>query len=165
MASSGFLYNPQHERFAQLVVAGKSPEDAAIELGKAPGTGPQWMKRPYILSRIRVLQRNAAKRAELSRQDIIENVVRQMELAEKLGQCSAALKASEMLGKELHHMFVDRKEIGAPGDFDNKNEDELRAYIVEQLEKLGLKLEDVKLLTAQPQTLDLVPASTDDTVN
>jgi Fe2+ or Zn2+ uptake regulation protein len=48
---------------------------------------------------------------------------------------AAANRAMELLGKELR-MFVDRKEIGAPGEFAALDEDKLDAFIENAMEEL-----------------------------
>lgn len=56
----------------------------------------------------------------------------------------AANKALELLGRS-HGIFIDRHEVGGPGDFSRMTEAELDAKINELGNKLGLP-EDVKLL-------------------
>jgi phage terminase small subunit len=51
---------------------------------------------------------------------------------------AVAARAFELMGKELA-MFVDRKEIGGPGDFDRMNNDELDAFLAEQRQQIEHK--------------------------
>ena len=44
-----------------------------------------------------------------------------------------ANKALELLGKELG-MFIDRKEVGGPNEFDRMSDEELRAFLEEPIE-------------------------------
>jgi hypothetical protein len=44
-----------------------------------------------------------------------------------------ANKALELLGKEIG-MFIDRKEIGEPGEFSRMSDEELQAFLVEPIE-------------------------------
>ena len=46
---------------------------------------------------------------------------------------SVANKALELIGKELG-MFIDRKEIGDPGEFERMSDEELRAFLEEPIE-------------------------------
>lgn len=94
-------------------------------------------RKPLIVKRIDELLANSASRAELSRAKILERIYDDWEMSRKLGQMTAALKAGDMLGRELHAMFVERKEIGGPGDFASKSEDELRKILEEGLKELG----------------------------
>jgi phage terminase small subunit len=56
---------------------------------------------------------------------------------------SAANKALELLGKTLG-VFIERKEVGAPGDFAAMTTDELRDIIARDMAALGLSLEMAK---------------------
>ena len=132
------LYDTREEKFAQLIVRGAKPNQAKIDAGypaKRPVKG--LMEEPRIAGRIKELMERAADRATLTRVDILERIKDDWDKARSLGQMSAALKAAEMVGKELHKMFVDRKEIGTAGEFDSKSEEELRDYIQSNLKELG----------------------------
>src|SRR5260370_40450981 len=94
-------------------------------------------RKPQIRARIKELLEKSSVRAELTRKDILDRIFQDWELARKLGQVPAALKAAELMGKELHKMFVERREIGGAGDFDNKTEEELKAIVKDGLKELG----------------------------
>lgn len=94
-------------------------------------------KNPLVVRRIDELLSQSAARSELSRRAILDRIFQDWELARKLGQVPAALKAAELMGREMHKMFTERKEIGGPGDFDNKSEDELRSIINAEMRDLG----------------------------
>src|SRR6516165_7653364 len=110
----GPLLNGKHERFCQMVaVEGLSPAEAynaikAIKLigRKANGIGAPNAKKlcdnELVAKRIATLQERNARRAELSYDGIIAEVQEEGKLARMAGQHSAALKAWEMLGSELH---------------------------------------------------------------
>lgn len=139
MSRSDVLRNPQHELYAQGRVSGLSKEEAYKQAGFTGGRRSMSAieSRPEVQARMKQLLDNAARRAELSRKDILDRVFQDWELSRKLGQMSAALKAGHMLGSELHKMFVDRKEIGSAGDFDAKSEEELREIIKDGMKDLG----------------------------
>jgi phage terminase small subunit len=46
---------------------------------------------------------------------------------------SVANKALELIGKELG-MFIDRKEVGGPNEFERMSDEELRAFLEEPIE-------------------------------
>lgn len=141
MATITVLRNPRHELYAQNRVAGLSMAEAYTKAGftsKNPKDGAANLERnPAIQQRMDQLLRGAAARAELSRKQILDRIFEDWELARKLGQVPAALKAAELMGKEMHKMFVERKEVGGPGDFDNKTEEELRQIVEDGLKELG----------------------------
>lgn len=60
-----------------------------------------------------------------------------VEVEVNMRDASAANRALELLGKELG-MFVDRKEIGQPGDFASMNDGELLDKIKERAQLLGV---------------------------
>ena len=136
----GILRNPKHELFAQGIVAGLSRTEAHKQAGYT-GQSTTAVKavadNPLVVDRIKELLAQSARRSELSRKDILDRIFQDWELARKLGQTASALKAGELMGKELHRMFVDRREVGGPGDFDSKTEEELKEIIRKDLDDLG----------------------------
>jgi len=133
---SSVLRNPRHELYAQGRAEGLSRDAAAHKAGYK-GKAVHLEASPHIKTRVAELLALSAVRSELSRRDILERIFQDWELARKLGQVPAALKAAELMGREMHKMFTERKEIGGPGDFDNKTEDELRDIIKKELTDLG----------------------------
>lgn len=135
------LRNQRHERFAQFYVSGMTISEAYLAAGfkskHAHAAGSALLKQPHVALRVKGLQDNAARKAELSRKDILDRILDDWNTSRKLGQMASALKAGELLGKEMFRMFVDRKEVGGPGDFDNKSEDELRKIIKDGIKELG----------------------------
>lgn len=155
----GILRNTRHELYAQGVAKGLDKPSAFREAGF---TGKQYQavdRRPEVGQRIRELVEASANRAMLSRKIILERILEDWDSARRLGQMASALKAGEMMGKELHKMFVDRKEVGGPGDFDNKSEEELLEIIRSGLNDIGINPDTV--------TPDNIPNLTkgNDTVN
>lgn len=160
--ATGVLFDPRHERFAQLIAAGNTPYEAKKQI-KMP-SGKAWtvktlLANQEIQSRIQELLAGAAKRAQLTREGIIKEVQEEWTLARIAGQHAAALKAAEMLGGELHNMFRNKVEIGKVGEFDGKSEEELKSFILSAMKDLGLvepgeKPPDLPQLTDQsePQT-------------
>jgi phage terminase small subunit len=160
------LTNPKHERFSQELAKGKTAEEAHRVAGyKASRSGASQLKHQVNISN-RVAEllaerevvhaqatADAIKSTALTKEWVIEtlkeNVARAMQAkpaktddeGEAVGeyqyQGSVANRALELLGKELG-MFIDRKEVGRPGDFENMNADQLREYIRREAEELGL---------------------------
>ena len=131
------LRNIKHELYAQGVVAGLTRREALDRAGYSGKGGWHITTNPTVQKRIAELMDNLSKRAELSRKQILDRIFQDWELSRKLGQMSAALKAGDMMGRELHKMFVERREVGGPGDFDNKSEEELREMILNDMKDLG----------------------------
>lgn len=143
----GVLRNLEDERFCQMVVAGKEPAEAYLETGGTSANPPlaasRRMSRKIIRKRVEELLDVGARRAQLSRSQVLQRIFDDWELSRKLGQMAAAATNAKMMGSELHKMFIERKEIGGPGDFDNKSPEELLAYITKELGELGMDAKDV----------------------
>lgn len=153
---TGILYDQRKERFCQLIASGLPPRQAHTD-ANCPKSWPlkRLLTTPPTSARIDELMAGAAKRAELTRKYMIDEVHQEWKLARLAGQHSAALKAAEMLGGELHGMFRKQVEIGRPGEFDGMNAEQLREYILEQLKELGINPdnlgdESIKLIDAKP---------------
>ena len=160
------LLNPKHERFAQELAKGKTAEEAHGVAGyKASRSGGSQLKQNLnISSRVAEIlaeresihaqaTADAVKSTALTKEWVIqtlqENVARAMQAipaktnddGEPAGgyqyQGSVANKALELLGKELG-MFIERKEVGRPGEFESMNADELREYIRRESAALGI---------------------------
>ena len=144
------LDNAQHEKFVQELVKGKGNGEAYIAAGYkaknvsvASACATKLLKIAKIAARLAELQQKAEDKAVLTKTWVIKRLVENVERAmtaiavtdregETTGEYkyegSVANRALELLGKELG-MFVDRKEVGAPGDFDDMSPAELDAYI------------------------------------
>lgn len=107
------LGNIKHERFARLVANGISKSKAYVRAGYTANNGNAtrlWSHKGKASERIqRRVGEIMANSAELTARDILDRVLNTYELATESGQHSAALKACEMLGKELG-LFRDRRE-------------------------------------------------------
>lgn len=161
------LSNPKHERFAQELAKGKTQVEAYEAAGYRDGrrNAHRLGKDEGILGRVAELldkreaihaqaTASAIKQTGLTKEWVIEtlkeNVARAMQATpvrldedgeavngEYTYQGSVANRALELLGKELG-MFVDRKEVGRPGEFESMNADQLRDFIAREAAALGI---------------------------
>jgi phage terminase small subunit len=135
------LQNPRHELFAQALAAGQNASQAYEHAGYKPnrGNATALKQNECISMRVselldeqqRVIMQSTAKaieQAAITKTDVIRMLLDDRELARKANQASAAIRADELLGKQMG-MFIDRRETGGPGEFDGWSEEELRAYI------------------------------------
>jgi hypothetical protein len=139
------LENYRHERFAQELANGH-PADKAYEFAGYQYSRPNCVRLKQdenILKRVDELLARQAARVDISRTDVLKMLLEDREAARAAGQHAVALKAAELLGKELHRMFVDRKEIGLPGEFETlQSMDELVAQLrAEHGERIAAALE------------------------
>jgi len=154
----GILFDLREERFCQLVASGMK----APEAKKAAGCPKQWtlkklLHTPPTSLRIQELMEGTAKRIQMDRKGFLEEIFEEWRLARLASQHSAALKAAEMLGQELHGMFRKQVEIGRPGEFDGMSADQLKDYIEQQLKELGLTPGDVPKIIDSNQATDITP--------
>jgi len=165
----GVLRNLEDERFCQMVVAGKEPAEAYLETGGTSGNPPlaasRRMARKLIRKRVEELLDVNARRAQLSRSQILQRVFDDWELSRKLGQMAAAATNAKLLGGEMFRMFLDRKEVGGPGDFDNQSPEQLLSYIKGELKELGMDaktIENTLGVKLEDGNILIPPVATDD---
>ena len=155
------LENAQHEKFVQELVKGKNHGEAYLAAGyKAKSTSvasaaaTRLLKDEKIQARLGELH-DAAKFAALETvsvtrawvlEKLVENVHRALQAEPVLDSDgtptgeykyngNVANRALELLGKEVG-MFIDRKEVGKPGDFSNLSDAELLDLIQSETQEL-----------------------------
>lgn len=158
------LHNDKHEKFVQELVKGKGQGEAYLAAGYtaksvavASAAATRLLKDARISARLNELRDltkvRAIETASLSRawvlEKLVENVNRALE-AEPVRDAegnpigdykyngNVANRALELLGKEIG-MFIDKKEIGAPGEFDKMGLDELREYVAGEAAALDIQ--------------------------
>lgn len=154
----GMLKNNRHELFAQALAQGKTADEAYAEAGyvKNRCNASRLKTTENITKRLAELQGRATKGVVLTKQWILERLIANAERAmqaepvldreghetgEYTYQGNVANRALELLGKEMS-MFVDRKEVGMPGEFkaiEAMDADELRSFLRNEAEALGLR--------------------------
>ena len=115
---------PESEKFARLLAVGVEQGEAYRRsgVGVLGSTVAATAGRPEIVARIRWLREHedggeadaprepALDPKRVGKVDVIAMLLRDRELARSTGQASAAVRAGELIGKELG-MFVDRKVV------------------------------------------------------
>lgn len=132
------LENSRYEIFAQNVAQGKEIAESYMLAGyksnsndsARAGAGKLMMK-SAIVNRVREIQSKGAKRAELKVVDIIEMLMEDRKLARERNQASAAIRAVELMGKQLG-MFIEKKEVktGLLDDADAGELDRVRETLI-----------------------------------
>lgn len=141
----------------RLAYDAKAMNDKAVSV-----EGARLLKNPSVALDIERLQLKATDKAVLSKAWVIERLMRNVQIAmgeetikQKIAKknketgevlvieidvtdrdTAGANRGLELLGKELG-MFVDRSEIGKPGDFDHMSDDELREFVARRAADLG----------------------------
>lgn len=139
----GMLKNQRHELFAQALAAGKTADEAYQEAGYSEnrGNSVRLKANESIRARLAELQGRIATGVVITRQWILQELVDTYKAARADKQTAAANQSLRLLGMEAADaaMFVDRKEVGAPGAFDKMNATELRDIIRQEAEELGVE--------------------------
>lgn len=74
------------------------------------------------------------------------------ELARAQGQAAAAIKAGELIGRELFRMFINRSEAGVPGAFANLPDEALDEALMQKLREAGIPCRALSMSAARPRT-------------
>ena len=134
------LTNPKHERFAQELAKGKSQVEAYELAGYKPHDGNSFRLsgNERVLARVSELLERSAEKVEITIDWLRDQLIGDHKLARELGQTSAAVSATNSIGK-LYGLIIDRKETGRPGEFESMNADDLRDYIARRTTELGTR--------------------------
>ena len=133
------LRNPRHEKFATEIVAGKSAAEAYELAGYKPNYGNciRLKGNERVSARVAELQHDCAVRAEVTVASVLDELEVARRLALKHRQASAAVQAS--MGKaRILGLIIDRREVGEPGAFDSKTDEELMEEARNRAAALGL---------------------------
>jgi phage terminase small subunit len=141
------LKNAKQERFAQNRASGMTATKAYTEAGygaKSTNDGNRvyackMNAMPHVAARVAEILGRAAKRTEISIATVTDNLLRIAAKAEELGEASglSVAKGAHMDVAKINGLVVDKKEIGAPGDFANMSDNEL-ARIARSLGSEGI---------------------------
>lgn len=132
------LSNPKHELFAQALAKGKTQAEAYELAGYTPSepNASRLTSNDKVQSRIAELQERGAKRAEVTIENLIDEAAEIQRSALLAGQHSAAVSALTAKAK-LAGKWIERREVGEPGDFDGMTADELREHLRTEAKALG----------------------------
>jgi phage terminase small subunit len=146
------LDNPRHEYFAQYLAQGKTQDEAYKLAGYRPSrfNASHLADKPSIRDRVHQLTtekvaataaRDAA-RAAVTAESLLYEFEQAREQAMKNGRegnANNAIKGKAVLSGH----WVERKEIGAPGEFEALQDDELERMLVQHLGELGFSLSPI----------------------
>jgi hypothetical protein len=133
------LVNARHERFAQAIAFGIPSHAAYIEAGYREHHNNPYRLRENegVKARIMEIQADTARRVNLSRADLLGMMVEDRELARSQGQSAAAIRASELLGRELAGLYVDKRHVEINDVGRGLSEPELSELVAKECDKLG----------------------------
>lgn len=131
------LANPKHEAFARNLAKGMDATDAYEAAGfkRHRGNASALRAKQNIASRVRELveavTERAVERIVYDKEQAMKEVEEARRMAMESGQPRAAVSAVELKSK-LSGFLIDKKEVGAAGDFENMSTDELRKLLRER---------------------------------
>lgn len=150
------LKDPKRERFAQNLAAGMAVNKAYLDAGyecsreAASASSARLHSNPQIGKRVKELLERRSRiperpleKAVATREWVLEHLILNVQRAMQIipptkdggmfrYEGSVANKALELLGKECG-MFIDRKEVGTPGEFAELDAEGLREAIAERI--------------------------------
>jgi hypothetical protein len=157
------------------IIRGRSPVDAYRLAGfelqphrkKIEGQARDFFRRPKIAQRIAELRAQVAEKAAVDGAFIIGEIMRLYQYAAEyvpmldaqgkptdrfvMRNAAEARKNLDLMGKATN-LYLDRREIGKPGDFSRMTSDELREKIAERCRAAGLDQRAIDaLLRAEPR--------------
>lgn len=120
------LKNAKHELFAQGMAKGMKQAEAYAAAGFKPNpqAASNLCKKVNILDRVAEIQSKAAKRAEVSAQDVLDGLHKEATREGEGTTHGARVQAWGLLGK-YHKLFIDRIEAEVTHKFSSLSDDEL----------------------------------------
>ena len=100
-------------------------------------------KDPFVQRRVDEMQAELAEKTKLSLADIINMLLEDRLKAHEEGQAAAAVQASAHVAKILGY-YIDNRRYIITNDFDNMGIEELRAYVQDKAQVLGIAAPDAQ---------------------
>jgi phage terminase small subunit len=152
------LKNPRWERFALFAAQGSTLDEAYREAGYKPHRGNpcKLAHRPDVAARIEEitagLSAKAAKAAQITVESLVQDSEKVFRRAMETDQLSAANTAIKGKGI-LTGKWIEKAEVGAPGEYESLSDEELERQLMARLAKLGFARVDA--------LVDFSPSETD----
>jgi phage terminase small subunit len=148
------LENHRRELFAQLLVQGFTVVDAHERAGyrRNEGNASMLARHPEVQARLKEIKSAVAVRTVITTETLINEAEEVRKAAYDSGQFGAANTAIK--GKAiLSGKWIERAEVGAPGEYENMTDDELERQLMARFAKLGFARVDA--------LVDFSPSETD----
>ena len=155
--TSGRKCSVKEDRFAREFVIDLEKRNAAIRAGyakkAATAQATRLLGRPWVQERIAELQAALAGRMDLTADGVVKQLMKDHKLAQDAGHHSAAVRATELLGKRLG-LWIDRVRTEA----ELQSDDELASEVIDAAVVLAKGDKALKArLVAALGILDVVP--------
>jgi hypothetical protein len=148
------LPNPRHERMVQFLAQGKTAAEAYELAGYKPNgsNACNMARKQHIRRRLTEINNKVAARTVVTAETLIDEAEEVRVRAMEINQLSAANTAIKGKGI-LTGKWVERAEIGSPGEWDALSDDELEQRITERMARFGFVRVDA--------LVDFSPSETD----
>ena len=132
------LENPRREKFAKGIAKGKTQVKAYEEAGYVPKTSnaSRLIANDSVAARIIELQSMDVRGLKVDREFSRNMFLANYNLAIEAGNLSAANVAAEKLAK-LFGLMVERREVGAAGEFSQLSDAQLIEILAEPIDAFG----------------------------
>jgi hypothetical protein len=132
------LPNPRHERMVQFLAQGKTAAEAYELAGYKPNgsNACNMARKQHIRRRLTEINNKVAARTVVTAETLIDEAEEVRVRAMEINQLSAANTAIKGKGI-LTGKWVERAEVGGPGDYENLSDDELEQQIMARVARLG----------------------------
>jgi hypothetical protein len=133
------LGNHRRERFCQLLAQGLTEADAHARAGyrRNDGNASTLARHPEVLERLKEIKGKQAAKAVVTAESLIQEAEEARLAAMASGQNNAACSAVKVKAV-LSGKWIERAEIGAPGEYETMTDEELERQIMERVARLGL---------------------------
>ncbi len=116
---------PRQQRFVQEYLIDLNATQAAIRAGYSARTaevqGPRLLGNVRVVEAIQSAQQALSERAECTQDEVMTDLKRQRDGAEKAAQWTAAIRATELRGKHIG-MWKDKLDLGVSLSEDSRTE-------------------------------------------
>ena len=133
------LANNRRELFAQLLAQGFTEVDAHERAGyrRNEGNASTLAQHPEVLERLKEIKGKQAAKAVVTAESLIQEAEEARRAAMESGQNNAACTAIKVKAV-LSGTWIERQEVGVPGEFDALTDDELERMLAERIADLGI---------------------------
>jgi|SRR6516162_4100866 phage terminase small subunit len=133
------LSNSRWERFANLLLEGLTAVDAYEKAGykRNDGNASTLANHPEVQARLKELKGKLTAKAVVTAESLLDEAEQVRLGAMEYKQFNAANTAIKGKAVLTGH-WVERAEIGKPGEFDALTDDELERMLIEKIKVLGL---------------------------
>jgi hypothetical protein len=157
------LANPRHEKFVTFLADGKTATEAYELCGYMPSrfNASKLANNPAVKERV-IQITTSRSRIAVTADSLLDEAEQARAQAMKNGREGAAVNAIKVKSV-LSGKWIERAEIGGPGEFDNLSDNELKHLLIERLvqaaPELGISIGSIAALNGNGADTDITEGS------